>query len=95
MYHTDFLICECAQPRTHYTRLDGSCKLYEWLFVCHLITCIQIMNRYSIQIYEGQSTENRKNLHTYVCKYLWFSVDSPSYVTKHDEDDYTSAVITL
>jgi len=51
MYHTDFLICECVQPRTHYTRLGGACKIHEWLFVCHLITCIQTMIRYSIQIH--------------------------------------------
>jgi hypothetical protein len=42
-------------------------KIHEWLFVCYLITCIQTMIRYFIQI----------------------------YVTKHYDDDYTSAVITL
>jgi ABC-type phosphate transport system permease subunit len=51
MYHTDFLSCERVQPRTHYTRLDASCKIHEWLFVCHLITCIQTMIGIFVQIY--------------------------------------------
>jgi hypothetical protein len=36
--------------------------------------------RRSCRMYEGESTENRKYLHMYICKYLRFSVDSPSYI---------------